>query len=469
MGRRKKVPFQIFESLEIGQAVAEGNCIAKTDGKVIFVKYAAPGDVADIKIIGKKKSYFEGKIHQLRSESKLRINPFCKHFTVCGGCKWQHLSYEEQLKFKQQQVIDSIERIGKQKDFLVQPIIGSENTQYYRNKLEFTFSNKAWIEHFDPKNPQPELALGFHVPGRFDKVLDIEECFLMAEPANEMRKWIRKYSEENALPYFDLNKQEGFLRNVMLRCNNAGEWMVIFSFYENKSKDIIALLDHFKLQFPQIISLGYTINNKRNDSWSGLEIINYFGQSFLTEKLGNYSFKIRPQSFFQTNSRQAKKLYDVTKDFAGLTGTETVYDLYTGTGSIAIYLADKAKKVIGIEYVEEAIKDANENKETNGFDHCYFFSGDMKDLLTSKFISEHGKPDVMVTDPPREGMHPSVIDCILNTEVKRLVYVSCNPATQARDIALLSEKYALLKIQPVDMFPHTHHVENVALLELKAN
>lgn len=467
MGRKQKVPFSVLENVTIGPAVAEGNCIVRDDNKVVFVRYAAPGDIGDVKIIGKKKKYLEGKLIKINTPSSLRIPAFCKHFGTCGGCKWQHLSYSEQLKFKQQQAIDAIERIGKQKDFEVEPILGSKKQTFYRNKLEFTFSNKAWIQHFDPENPKPENALGFHIPGRFDKVLDVEECYLMPDPANQIRTWIKNYTQENGLTYFDLNAQEGLLRNVMIRCNKNGEWMVIFSFHTNDESTIHHLLHALSESFPQIIQIGYAINSKRNDSWSGLEIITFKGPGYLTEELGGLTFKIRPQSFFQTNSHQAEELYKITKEYAALTGKERVYDLYTGTGSIALYVANQAAEVIGIEYVEEAIKDAKENMEANGINHCKFFAGDMKDILNDDFILQHGKPDVIITDPPRDGMHPAVVECILKTEAQKLVYVSCNPATQARDIELLSTKYKLVKMRPVDMFPHTHHLENVALLQLR--
>lgn len=464
---RRKPEFSILENITIGPAGAQGHCIARTDNKVIFVKYAAPGDVADLRITGKKKKFLEAKILKLHQHSTLRTKPFCQHYGQCGGCKWQHLNYEEQLKFKQQQVIDSLERIGGLSGFEVLPIVGSNQIRHYRNKLELTFSDRGWVEIFDPQNPQDTTALGFHVPGRFDKVMDIEQCHLMPEEVNDITRSVKNFCDEKGISFFNLREQHGMMRTLMLRCNQKGEWMVLVSFAEEDTEVMNAVLDHLRNHFPQITSLVYVLNNKRNDTLTGLEVQLYYGQDHLIEELNGLKFKIRPQSFFQTNTKQAEVLYSVTKDFAGLTGEELVYDLYTGTGSIAVYVADQAKKVIGVEYVPEAVADAAVNAQLNGIENCEFFAGDMKDILTSEFAEYHGKPDVVITDPPRDGMHPSVVQRLLEMEAPRIVYVSCNPATQARDAALLAEKYNLIKVQPVDMFPHTHHVENVGLWELR--
>lgn len=465
--RRKKTQTAVLENVEIQSAVAEGNCIARIDNQVVFVKYAAPGDVADIKITGKKKKFLQGKIHHIHTPSALRTEPFCEHFGICGGCKWQHLKYEEQLKFKQQQVVDALERIGGLKGFEVLPILGSRNTRNYRNKLELTFSNKGWVEQFDRENPTPVNALGFHIPGMFDKVLNINRCHLMPEFVNKITAAVRNFCEENKLQFFDIRNQSGDIRNIMLRCNTDGEWMVLIAFSGENKIVRLELLEYLKTQFSQITSLVFVINNKKNDTLHDLDVHTFSGNGFITEKLGNLKFKIRPQSFFQTNTAQAEVLYNATIEMAELTGSELVYDLYTGTGSIALSLAHRAAKVIGIEYVPQAIEDARENMRYNNIDNCEFFSGDMKERLNSEFIQKYGIPNVVITDPPRDGMHPSVVGRLLEMESKKIVYVSCNPSTQARDIAILNEKYSLIKVQPVDMFPHTHHVENVALLELR--
>lgn len=467
MGRRSKVKFKVFESVRLESAVAEGNCIARVDGQALFVKYGAPGDLVDVQVFQKKKNYMEGRILRFHEKSALRTNPVCKHFTVCGGCKWQHLPYQEQLKFKQQQVIDSLERIGKVKDFEVLPILGSSQEYAYRNKLDLSFSDRAWLVDVPQEGVERPKALGFHVPGRFDRVLDVEYCHLMPEKVNHIQRGIRQYCLDNNISFFDPVSQEGQMRNLLVRCNRDGEWMVLLSFKEDKPEEINGLMQYIQSSFVGIVSLLYVVNGKRNDTLQDLEVVCFAGNPYLTERLGNRTYKIRPQSFFQTNTLQAENLYNITKDFAGLNGNEKVYDLYTGTGSIALYVADRAKEVVGVEYVEEAIADAKENMVLNGVENCKFFAGDMKDILTADFIAEHGKPDVVITDPPRDGMHPSVIARLLEAEPQKIVYVSCNPATQARDAQLLDEKYRLVKIQPVDMFPHTHHVENVGLWVLK--
>lgn len=465
---RKKIKFSLLEQVEIGPAVAEGHCIGRVENQVVFVKFAAPGDVADIQIVAKKKKYLEGRILRFHKQSEKRLQPFCSHFQTCGGCKWQHLSYQDQLAFKQQQVVDAFERIAGLSDFKILPIIGSQKTTEYRNKLDLTFSNRAWVTHFEPGVTAHTNALGFHIPGRFDKVLDVEHCHLMPPPVNDIQRSVKQFCDENEFSYFDIIEQQGFMRNLLLRCNSRGEWLVLLSFFHDDTEKREALLNHLKQQFPQISSLLWTINSKKNDTLQDLQIHCFHGNDHLIENLGGLQFKIRPQSFFQTNTAQAETLYAVTKQFASLSGSELVYDLYTGTGSIALYVADKARQVVGIEYVPEAIMDAKENMELNGLKHLQFYAGDMKNILTSEFISEHGKPDVIITDPPRDGMHPDVVKRILESGTPRIVYVSCNPATQARDAKLLDEKYKLIQIQPVDMFPHTHHIENVGLWELKS-
>jgi 23S rRNA (uracil1939-C5)-methyltransferase len=464
---RKKIKFKLLENVEIGPAVAEGHCIARVDNQVVFVKYAAPGDVADIQIVAKKKNYLEGKIIKLHKASDKRIQPFCSHFQTCGGCKWQHLGYADQLAFKQQQVIDAFERIGGVSEFEVLPIKGSELTQGYRNKLDLTFADRAWVTNFNPDTTVHTTALGFHIPGRFDKVLDVDRCYLMPDYVNEIQRGVKAFCDEQGLAFYNVIKQEGFLRNLLLRCNSKGEWMVLLSFYHEDVEKRTAVLNYVRDHFSEVTSLVYVINDKRNDTLQDLQVHCYHGNDHLVEELGGLKFKVRPQSFFQTNTAQAEVLYAITKEFAALTGLELVYDLYTGTGSIALYVADKAKHVVGIEYVPEAIMDARENMQMNGMEHLQFYAGDMKEILTEEFIAAHGRPDVLITDPPRDGMHPDVVKRILEAAPPRIVYVSCNPATQARDAKLLAEKYRLIKIQPVDMFPHTHHVENVGLWELK--
>lgn len=450
----------------MANTAAEGKCIARVDDKVIFIPFAAPGDVADIQTTFEKKSYYEAKITNLITPSSLRVTPFCQHFGVCGGCKWQHLNYESQLEMKQQQVKDALERIGKVEVEKHLPVAGSDKQQFYRNKLEFTFSNKAWEEIFDKDSPKGIDALGFHVPGRFDKVMPIETCWLMPEPANSIRLAINDFARSRNWDYFDIRGQQGFLRNVMMRCSNLGDWLIVLIVFHEDREKIDLLFNHLQDSFKEITSLCYVVNEKKNDSWNDLEVQTWSGKGYMEEKMEDLTFKIRPQSFFQTNSEQALRLYEITRDFAGLTGNELVYDLYTGTGTIAQFVAKKARKVVGIEYVESAIKDAKENASRNGLSHTHFFAGDMKDVLNDEFVNTHGAPDVIITDPPRDGMHADVVAKIIELKPKRVVYVSCNPATQARDLAMMKEHYRVSAVQPVDMFPHTHHVESVALLEL---
>ena len=468
---RKKKALPLLEKIEITGVAAEGKSLARVNDMVVFVPFVVPGDVVDIQLRRKKHSYAEGEAVKFHEYSSLRAVPFCRHYGVCGGCKWQCLQYEHQLKYKQQQVVDALTRIGKVELPDVMPIIGSEQTRAYRNKLEFTFSNKRWLTWdevernvtYDNMN-----ALGFHIPGAFDKVLDIQECALMPELNNRIRNAIRDFAAKQDIPFFDLRTQEGVLRNIMLRTSATGEIMLLI---QAKVVDDAAmvmlnnLLEYIANEFSEITSLLYVINNKCNDTFGDLEVHTYKGTDVIFEEMEGLRFKVGPKSFYQTNSRQAYNLYKVARDFAALTGDEIVYDLYTGTGTIANFVARKAKKVVGIEYVEDAVADARVNSELNNLDNLLFFAGDMKDILTKEFIQEHGRPDVIITDPPRAGMHNDVIDTILFAAPDRIVYVSCNPATQARDLSLLDNDYKVVAVQPVDMFPHTHHVENVVLLE----
>ena len=457
--------------MTITDVAAEGKAIARVNEMVVFVPFVAPGDVVDIQLTRKKHSYAEGKAVHFHEYAEKRAVPFCEHFGVCGGCKWQHLPYEEQLKYKQKQVVDNLTRIGKVPLGEVLPILGSARTQFYRNKLEFTFSNKKWLteeqvqsgETFDDMN-----AVGFHIPGMFDKVLDIRKCWLQDDVSNRIRQCIREYClSHEGYPFFDLRNQEGFIRTLMIRTASTGDLMVVVVFYHEDRERREALLQHVAEQFPEITSLLYVINGKCNDTITDQEVCLFRGKDHIIEEMEGLKFKVGPKSFYQTNSEQAYTLYKVAREFAGLTGDELVYDLYTGTGTIANFVSRRARKVVGIEYVPEAIEDAKVNSALNGIDNTVFFAGDMKDILTGDFIREHGRPDVIITDPPRAGMHDDVINVILQAEAQRIVYVSCNPATQARDLGLLHAKYDVKKVQPVDMFPHTHHVENVVLLELR--
>ena len=436
---------------------------------VIFVPFGAPGDVVDIQLTRKKNSYAEGKAVHFHSYSPHRVEPFCQHFGVCGGCKWQHIPYEDQLKYKQKQVLDNLTRIGKVQPEEVLPILGSAKTTFYRNKLEFTFSNKKWLTEEEVKSgvtPDTWNGVGFHIPTLFDKVLDIQKCWLQDDISNRIRNCIKAYClSHEGYPFFDLRNQEGFIRTLMIRTASTGDLMVVVVFFHEDQERREALLSHVAEQFPEITSLLYVINGKCNDTITDQEVIVFKGKDHIIEEMEGLHFKVGPKSFYQTNSEQAYNLYKVARSFAGLTGNELVYDLYTGTGTIANFVARQSKQVIGIEYVPEAIEDAKVNASLNGLENTLFYAGDMKDILTADFIQQHGRPDVIITDPPRAGMHDDVIKTILAAEPKRVVYVSCNPATQARDLSLLDVKYALKKVQPVDMFPHTHHVENVVLLE----
>lgn len=465
---RKRRPQQIVENILITDVAAEGKAIAKIDGMAVFVPFVVPGDIVDIQITRNKKSYAEGKAIRFEKYSEIRTTPVCEHFGVCGGCKWQNLPYEEQLKYKHKQVMDNLERIGKVELPEAQYIMGAPETTFYRNKLEFTFSNKRWLtekEISSNKEFKNMNSLGFHIPGLFDKVLDINKCWLQGSLSNDIRNAVREYCNENDYTFFDIRKQEGMMRTLMIRNTSIGELMVIVVFFEDDEEMRNNLMAHIADKFPQITSLLYVINQKGNDTITDQEVITYKGTDAIYEEMEGLKFKIGPKSFYQTNSEQAYHLYEVAREFAQLSGNELVYDLYTGTGTIANFVAKDAKKVIGIEYVEEAIEDAKVNSANNNIDNTLFYAGDMKDILNQEFINEHGQPDVIITDPPRAGMHDDVINTILFAEPQRIVYVSCNPATQARDINLLDTKYRVAKIQPVDMFPHTHHVENVVLLE----
>jgi 23S rRNA (uracil1939-C5)-methyltransferase len=464
---KKQKPF-LIEHIEITSAAAEGKSITRHDGKVIFIPFAAPGDIADVLVTKQKQSYAEGSISRLIQASDIRTEPKCIHFGRCGGCKWQHVKYSSQLVFKEEQVKNDMQRIAKVEVEEFLPIKGSEDIYHYRNKLEFTFSNKAWEEHFDKNDPQRIPALGFHMPGMFDKVLDLQVCYLAPPIANRIRDAVKAYAIQHNLSFFDIRQQNGLLRNLMLRCTSANEWMVVLIVSEDENNIVNDMFKALAPDIPEVVEWCYVVNNKKNDTWSDLEVHTYKGQGFLQEKMEDLVFKIRPQSFFQTNAKQALELYRITRDFADLKGTETVYDLYTGTGTIAQFVARKCRLVVGIEYVETAIKDAMENAEINHIDNTFFYAGDMKQVLNDELVAKHGRPDVIITDPPRDGMHPDVVAKINELLPEKIVYVSCNPATQARDIALLDVHYKVKKIQPVDMFPHTHHVESVALLIRRA-
>ena len=445
--------------------------MAKVNELVIFVPYVVPGDVVDLQVKRKKNHYAEAVAVKFHEKSPLRTEPFCSHFGVCGGCKWQCLSYEEQLKYKQKQVFDNLTRIGKVELPEFRPILGSEKTRFYRNKLEFTFSNKRWLTEEEVKQDvkyDQMNAVGFHIPGAFDKVLAIDKCWLQDDISNQIRNAVRDYAYAHNFPFFDLRTQEGLLRNIMIRTSSTGELMVVLQCKvtdDEGRRKMEEILQFMADSFPQITSLMYVINNKCNDTIGDLDVEVFKGNDHIFEEMEGLRFKVGPKSFYQTNSEQAYNLYKVAREFAGLTGNELVYDLYTGTGTIANFVARQARKVVGIEYVPEAIEDAKVNSALNGIDNTLFYAGDMKDILTNDFIAEHGRPDVIITDPPRAGMHNDVTDVILAAEPKRIVYVSCNPATQARDLQLLDGKYKVTAVQPVDMFPHTHHVENVVQLE----
>ncbi len=465
---RKRKDLPILENVTITGVAAEGNAVARHGEMVVFVPYGAPGDVADIKLTRKRSSYAEGRIVRLVEPSPRRVGPPCSHFGTCGGCRWQHLPYDLQLECKQQQVTDALTRIAKVELPPVSPIKGSERIWEYRNKMEYTFSNRRWLtreqmesdEIFDDRD-----GAGFHISGAFDKVLDISRCHLQDSLGDRIRLFIKDYARSRGYSFYDLKANTGLMRTLMIRLASTGESMVVMSFGEDSPEAIADVMDAVRREFPQITSLMYVVNLKANDTIADRDILLHSGRDYIEEEMEGLRFRIGPKSFYQTNSRQAYELYCVARDMAGLTGSELVYDLYTGTGTIANFVSRRAARVVGIEYVPEAIADAKINSERNGITNTEFYAGDMKDVLTAAFVEEHGAPDVMIVDPPRAGMHPDVIDVILLAAPRRIVYVSCNPATQARDLALLDSRYKVTAVQPVDMFPHTHHVENVVRLE----
>lgn len=465
----------LIENLTIDTMAAEGKCVAKMDGLVVFLKGGAPGDIVEATVTRVKKSFVEARVTRIIKESDKRSIPFCQHFGTCGGCTWQHINYETQLYYKQKQVQDNLERIGGLELPNINTIIGSAKTKLYRNKLDFTFTHSEWLTWEDLQSEKIKgPALGFHIPRMFDKVFDVQECHLQADPSNEIRLTIKKKALQMDIPFFDLRSQEGFLRTITIRTSTSGETMVILQVTHNNMEWIESLLQELADTFPQLASINYVINNKRNDTFHDLDVITWKGNPFITELMpkahgnGDLQFRVGPKSFYQTNSEQAHELYKVAWQLADFKGDELVYDLYTGTGTIANFIAGSAKKVIGLEYVADAIEDAKANSQINEIDNTEFFAGDIKDLLNESFLSAHGKPDVIITDPPRAGMHEDVCTMILKAEPKTIIYVSCNPATQARDLKILSEKYEITAVQPVDMFPHTMHVENVVSLKLSS-
>lgn len=470
---RKKKPLPVLENVTITDYAAEGKALARVNDLVVFVPFAVPGDVVDLQVRRKKHSYCEAEIIRIVKPSDIRVKPQCTHFGLCGGCKWQSVPYAEQLKMKQRQVHDQLTRIGKVELPDILPILGSEKTFGYRNKLEFGCSDKRWLtkEEVAAETEYTQMnAIGFHITGAFDKILPIEKCWLMDDLHNRIRNAIRDYAYATGMTFFNQRSKHGLLRDIVIRNSDTGEWMVLVQFHYDEDGDeerAKALLQHIADGFPEISSLLYVDNQKFNDTFNDLDIQVFKGNGYIYETMDGLKFKVGPKSFYQTNTDQALRLYSVARDFAGLTGEELVYDLYTGTGTIANFVARKARKVIGIEYVPEAIEDAKVNSEINGIVNTGFYAGDMKDILTDDFIVANGRPDVIITDPPRAGMHPDVVQTIIRTGAKRIVYVSCNPATQARDLALLDQYYKVKAVQPVDMFPHTPHVENVVLLEIR--
>ncbi len=473
---KKKAPIDLlFENVSIIDIAEEGKGVGKANDLVLFVEKAVPGDIADVRVYRKKKNFAEGKIAELKKASEYRTSPFCEHFGTCGGCKWQHMSYDAQLLFTQKTVEGAFTHLAKIDVSGIMPILASPADRYYRNKLEYTFSNKRWLNDGENRaEDAPNMdALGFHIPGRFDKILDVDHCYLQADPSNELRNSIRDFAKKQGISFYNLKQHEGALRNLIIRTSSTGELMVIVVFAYASEEEVNSLMNFIGQNFPQITSLLYILNQKKNDTIFDQEVIAWRGPEYIYEEMvdGNgktIRFRIGPKSFYQTNSIQAAKLYEVARDFAGFKGNELVYDLYTGAGTIANFIAGQVNEVIGVEYVPSAIEDAKINSEINSISNTKFYAGDMKDVLNAKFVSAHGKPDVIISDPPRAGMHPDVVARLLEIEAEKIVYVSCNPATQARDLASLKEKYEVIKIQPVDMFPHTQHVENVVLLGLSA-
>ena len=469
MGRRRKP--KVIEDLEITGVGDKGKGVGRTpDGQVVFVEKVAPGDCVDVLVTRKRSKFMKAKPLVFKRLSPHRVEPSCQHFGVCGGCQWQHLDYKEQIKHKEQLVRDAVERIGKVEVGTFYPILACERNFYYRNKMEYSFSNTRWLTEEELKDESVskyEDVLGFHRPGAFNKIVNIDHCWLQPDPSNDLRNGIKQLAIEHELPFFDSYKHDGMMRHVIIRTATTGENLILLSFYKDEPEKLEPFMDAVLEKFPQITTLIYTINGKRNDFLGDLPMQTYSGKGYIEEQLGHVRFKIGPKSFFQTNSYQAKKLYDIVTDFAGLDGSQNVYDLYTGVGSIALYVAQRSKQVVGIEEIPEAIEDAKENAALNEIDNCVFYAGDVKDILTTEFAEKHGEPDLVITDPPRAGMHPDVVDMFLQLKAPKIVYVSCNPSTQARDLNLLSTAYQVDKLQPVDMFPHTHHIESVALLSLK--
>ena len=459
----------IVENITIKDITADGKSVARHNNQVIFITQGAPGDVVDIRISARRRRFIEGRIVKFHEKSPHRNEAFCEHFGLCGGCKWQHLSYEAQLSYKENHVMENLKKISGLELPENRPIIGSEETSFYRNKLEFTFSNSRWLttEEINSGKELSRNGLGFHIPKRFDKVLDINKCWLQKDPSNAIRNYIKTYAEENDLSFFDLKAQNGLLRNVIIRITSTDELMVIVQFFEDQPKQIKELLTNLKEKFPQITSLLYIINGKKNETYYDLPVLQFSGNPYIIEKMGNLKFRIGPKSFYQTNSRQAHKLYELVTEMAAFQGSELVYDLYCGTGTIANFISRKVSKIIGIESVTEAVEDARINSEINDIHNTSFFAGDMKDLLSKKFVEQNGKPDVIITDPPRAGMHQDVVEQLNKMKPEKLIYVSCNPATQARDLSLLADHFKIETIQPVDMFPHTQHVENITKLTAK--
>ncbi|WP_366187322.1 23S rRNA (uracil(1939)-C(5))-methyltransferase RlmD [Flavobacterium ovatum] len=468
---RKITDKVVFHQIKVLDAGAKGVSVAKApDGKVVFIPNVVPGDVVDVQTFKKRKAYYEGKAVKFHEFSEHRVEPVCEHFGVCGGCKWQNMNYDQQLYYKQNEVKNHLQRIGKIELPDFEPILGSEKKFFYRNKMEFSFSNSRWLTEDEIASTEDlgnRNALGFHIPKMWDKILDINKCHLQEDPSNAIRNSIRDFANANGMTFFNPREHSGLLRTVMLRTSSTGEIMVLIQFFEDDQANRELMLDHLHATFPEITSLLYVINNKANDTLYDTNVKLYKGRDYILEEMEGLKFSINAKSFYQTNSDQAYELYKITRDFAGLTGEELVYDLYTGTGTIAQFVSKKAKKVIGVESVPDAIKDAKANAVRNNIDNCEFFVGDMKVVFNDSFIAQHGQPDVIITDPPRDGMHKDVIEQIMKIAPKKVVYVSCNSATQARDLALMDEKYKVTRVRPVDMFPQTHHVENVVLLELR--
>lgn len=468
--RRQKKIFPVLENVEVIDAGAEGKAIARFNDQVVFVPFVAPGDVIDIQVKKKKRSFMTGEAIKIHTYSEQRVDPACKHFGVCGGCKWQHLNYKSQLFYKQKQVADNLERLGQFEMPELEPILGSQKSYYYRNKLEYTFSNRKWLTEFSKELDFEEVdmdGLGFHMSGMFDRILDIEECHLQAEPSDAIRLAFKKYAKEDELEFYSVKRWTGFLRNVIIRTSTTGDLMVILVVNMDDDEKLFPLLEKIASDFPEITSLMYVVNTKKNSIITDLEIKLFKGEPFIHEEMEGLKFKIGPVSFYQTNSEQAYELYKVVREYASLTGDEIVYDLYTGTGTIANFIARGAAKVVGVEYIESAISDAKENATLNNISNCHFVAGDMSKVLNEEFSKTFGRPDVIITDPPRAGMHPDVVAQIIKLAPEKIVYVSCNPATQARDVTMLSDLYEVVSIQPVDMFPHTQHVENVMKLVKK--